>query len=76
MLARVLVYTQAGTTDYPPATARLPSAAEGIDSHSAADAQQLLGLVYANGVAVPQGDEQAATGVKRGSAPTRAGYAE
>ena len=43
MLARVLVNTQAGKTDYPQAIALLQSATEDIDSDSAVDAQQLLG---------------------------------
>ena len=76
MLARVLVNTQAGKTDYPQAIALLQSATEDIDSDSAVDAQQLLGLIYANGVEVPQDDVQAGSGFKRSSALSRTGYAE
>lgn len=76
MLARVLVNTQAGKTDYPQAIALLQSATEDIDSDSAVDAQQLLGLIYANGVEVPQDDVQAAAWFKRSSALSRTGYAE
>ncbi len=76
MLARVLVNTQAGKTDYPQAIALLQSATEDIDSDSAVDAQQLLGLIYANGVEVPQDDVQAASWFKRSSALSRTGYAE
>ncbi len=68
MLARVLVNTQAGKTDYPQAIKLLQTATEDIDSDSAVDAQQLLGLIYANGVEVPQDDVQAAAWFKRSSA--------
>ena len=76
MLARVLVNTQAGKTDYPQAIKLLQTATEDIDSDSAVDAQQLLGLIYANGVEVPQDDVQAAAWFKRSSALSRTGYAE
>jgi TPR repeat protein len=56
MLARVLVNTQAGKTDYPQAIKLLQTATEDIDSDSAVDAQLLLGLIYANGVEVAQDD--------------------
>jgi TPR repeat protein len=52
MLARVLVNTQAGKTDYPQAIKLLQTATEDIDNDSAVDAQMLLGLIYANGVEV------------------------
>ena len=76
MLARVLVNTQAGKTDYPQAIALLQSATEDIDSDSAVDAQQLLGLIYANGVEVAQDDVRAASWFKRSSTLSRTGYAE
>ena len=76
MLARVLVNTQAGKTDYPQAIKLLQTSTEDIDSDSAVDAQQLLGLIYANGVEVPQDDVQAAAWFKRSSALSRTGYAE
>jgi TPR repeat protein len=76
MLARVLVNTQAGKTDYPQAIALLQSATEDIDSDSAVDAQQLLGLTLCHGVEVPQDDVQAASWFKRSSALSRTGYAE
>ena len=76
MLARILVNTEAGKTDYPQAITLLQSATEDIDSDSAVDAQQLLGLIYANGVEVPQDDVQAAAWFKRSSALSRTGYAE
>lgn len=68
MLARILVNTQAGKTDYPQAIRLLHTATEDIDSDSAVDAQLLLGLIYANGVEVAQDDVQAASWFKRSSA--------
>lgn len=76
MLARILVNTEAGKTDYPQAIKLLQTATEDIDNDSAVDAQQLLGLIYANGVEVPQDDVQAAAWFKRSSALSRTGYAE
>lgn len=76
MLARLLVNTQAGSTDYPQAIRLLQTATEDIDSDSAVDAQLLLGLIYANGVEVAQDDVQAASWFKRSSALSRTGYAE
>ncbi|MDH1128399.1 tetratricopeptide repeat protein [Enterobacter sp. GD03975] len=76
MLARILVNTQAGKTDYPQAIKLLQSATEDIDSDAAVDAQLLLGLIYANGVDVPQDDAQAASWFKRSSSLSRTGYAE
>lgn len=76
MLARVLVNTQAGKTDYPQAIKLLQTAAEDIDNDSAVDAQLLLGLIYANGVEAPQDDAQAAAWFKRSSSLSRTGYAE
>ncbi|ENF7817219.1 sel1 repeat family protein [Enterobacter soli] len=76
MLARVLVNTQAGKTDYPQAIKLLQTATEDIDSDSAVDAQLLLGLIYANGVEVAQDDAKAASWFKRSSSLSRTGYAE
>ncbi|WP_297122513.1 tetratricopeptide repeat protein [uncultured Enterobacter sp.] len=76
MLARVLVNTQAGNTDYPKAIALLQTATEDLDSDSAVDAQSLLGLIYANGVGVAQDDAKAAAWFKRSSSLSRTGYAE
>lgn len=76
MLARILVNTQAGKTDYPQAIKLLQTATEDIDNDSAVDAQMLLGLIYANGVEVPQDDVQAASWFKRSSSLSRTGYAE
>ncbi|KZR34801.1 tetratricopeptide repeat protein [Enterobacter genomosp. S] len=76
MLARILVNTQAGKTDYPQAIKLLQSATEDIDSDAAVDAQLLLGLIYANGIDVPQDDAQAASWFKRSSSLSRTGYAE
>ena len=76
MLARIMVNTQAGKTDYPQAIKLLQTAAEDIDNDSAVDAQLLLGLIYANGVEVPQDDVQAASWFKRSSSLSRTGYAE
>lgn len=76
MLARIMVNTQAGKIDYPQAIKLLQTAAEDIDNDSAVDAQLLLGLIYANGVEVPQDDVQAASWFKRSSSLSRTGYAE
>ena len=76
MLARIMVNTQAGKTDYPQAIKLLQTATEDIDNDSAVDAQLLLGLIYANGVEVPQDDVQAASWFKRSSSLSRTGYAE
>ncbi|MCU6189436.1 sel1 repeat family protein [Enterobacter bugandensis] len=76
MLARIMVNTQAGKTDYPQAIKLLQTAAEDIDNDSAVDAQLLLGLIYANGVEVPQDDVQAASWFRRSSSLSRTGYAE
>lgn len=76
MLARIMVNTQAGKTDYPQAIKLLQTAAGDIDSDAAVDAQLLLGLIYANGVEVPQDDVQAASWFKRSSSLSRTGYAE
>ncbi|MEG1211947.1 MAG: tetratricopeptide repeat protein [Leclercia sp.] len=76
MLARLLVNTRAGTTDYPQALALLQKAAENSEDDSAVDAQLLLGLIYANGVEVAQDDAQAAVWFKRSSTLSRTGYAE
>ena len=76
MLARLLVNTQAGKTDYPQAIQLLQTATEDIDSDSAVDAQMLLGLIYANGVGIPADDEKATWYFKRSSAISRTGYSE
>ncbi|WP_343648691.1 tetratricopeptide repeat protein [Enterobacter sp.] len=76
MLARVLVNTQAGKTDYPQAIKLLQTATGDSDSDSAVDAQLLLGLIYANGIDVAQDDAQAAAWFKRSSSLSRTGYAE
>ncbi|MRS90355.1 tetratricopeptide repeat protein [Enterobacteriaceae bacterium RIT714] len=76
MLARLLVNTQAGKTDYPQAVKLLQTATSDIESDSAVDAQMLLGLIYANGVEIAQDDEQAERWLKRSSALSRTGYAE
>ena len=76
MLARLLVNTQAGTTDYPQAIKLLQTATDDIDNDSAVDAQMLLGLIYANGVEMAQNDAQAELWLKRSSALSRTGYAE
>ncbi|UJD93049.1 sel1 repeat family protein [Lelliottia amnigena] len=76
MLARLLVNTQAGTTDYPQAIKLLQTATDDIDNDSAVDAQMLLGLIYANGVEMAQDDAQAELWLKRSSALSRTGYAE
>jgi TPR repeat protein len=76
MLARLLVNTQAGKTDYPQAIKLLQTATDDIDNDSAVDAQMLLGLIYANGVSMAQDDAQAQMWFKRSSALSRTGYAE
>ncbi len=76
MLARVLVNTQAGKTDYPRAIKLLQTATGDLDNDSAVDAQMLLGLIYANGVEVAQDDVKAASWFKRSSSLSRTGYAE
>src|SRR5690606_28798155 len=76
MLARLLVNTQAGKTDYPQAIKLLQTATDDIDNDSAVDAQMLLGLIYANGVSMAQDDTQAQMCFKRSSALSRTGYAE
>ena len=58
-LARILVNTQAGHTDYPKAITLLQNASEDLENDSAVDAQMLLGLIYANGVGIPADDEKA-----------------
>ncbi|WP_317178684.1 tetratricopeptide repeat protein [Lelliottia amnigena] len=76
MLARLLVNTQAGPTDYPQAITLLQTATGDINNDSAVDAQMLLGLIYANGVEMAQDDAQAELWLKRSSALSRTGYAE
>jgi TPR repeat protein len=75
-LARIIVNTQAGKPDYPAAIKLLESASQDIESDSAVDAQMFLGLLYADGVGVPQDDEKATFWFKRSSALSRSGYAE
>ena len=76
MLARLLVNTLAGKTDYPRAIELLQNATGDSDNDSAVDAQMLLGLIYANGVEVVQDDAKAESWLKRSSAISRTGYAE
>jgi len=76
MLARILVNTQAGETDYPKAIELLQGVTGDIDNDSAVDAQMLLGLIYANGVEMAQDDAQAQSWFKRSSTLSRTGYAE
>jgi len=76
MLARLLVNTRAGQTDYPQALTLLHKAAANTEDDAAVDAQLLLGLIYANGVEVAQDDVQAAQWFKQSSALSRTGYAE
>lgn len=76
MLARLLVNTQAGKTDYPRAIELLQNATGDSDTDSAVDAQMLLGLIYANGVEVVQDDAKAESWLKRSSDISRTGYAE
>ncbi|EGT0668761.1 MULTISPECIES: Sel1 family TPR-like repeat protein YjcO [Citrobacter] len=75
-LARILVNTQAGRTDYPKAITLLQNASEDLENDSAVDAQMLLGLIYANGVGIPADDEKATWYFKRSSAISRTGYSE
>lgn len=75
-LARILVNTQAGHTDYPKAITLLQNASEDLENDSAVDAQMLLGLIYANGVGIPADDEKATWYFKRSSAISRTGYSE
>lgn len=76
MLARLLVNTRAGKTDYPQALSLLHKVAENTEDDAAVDAQLLLGLIYANGVEVTQDDVQAARWFKQSSTLSRTGYAE
>ncbi len=76
MLARLLVNTRAGQTDYPQALTLLHKAAANTEDDAAVDAQLLLGLIYANGVEVAQDDVQAAQWFKQSSALSRTGYAD
>lgn len=75
-LAHTLVNTQAGATDYPRAITLLQTAAADTENDSAVDAQLLLGLIYANGVEVPEDEAKATLWFKRSSALSRTGYAE
>ncbi|HFZ8994569.1 TPA: Sel1 family TPR-like repeat protein YjcO [Citrobacter freundii] len=75
-LARILVNTQAGKPDYSQAITLLQNASENLDSDVAADAQMLLGLIYANGVGVAADDNKAAWYFKRSSIISRTGYSE
>lgn len=76
MLARLLVNSDAGDTDYPQALSLLQKAAENDEDDAAVDARQLLGLIYANGGEVVQDDVAAADWFKRSSLLSRTGYAE
>lgn len=75
-LARLLVNTQAGTTDYPRAISLLERTAHNEESDSAVDAQMLLGLIYANESKTPEDDAKAAFYLKQSSVLSRTGYAE
>ena len=76
ILARILINSQAGQTDYPRAITLLQQASMNAESDFAVDAQMLLGLLYANGVGVKEDDEKATDYFKNSSAISRTGYAE
>ncbi|WP_199015737.1 tetratricopeptide repeat protein [Shimwellia pseudoproteus] len=76
VLARILVNTRAGKTDYPRAISLLEQAAKNDENDSAVDAQMLLGLIYANGIGVAEDDQQATQWFKHSSMLSRTGYAE
>lgn len=76
ILARILINSQAGQTDYPRAITLLQQASMNAESDFAVDAQMLLGLLYANGVGVKEDDEKATDYFKNSSALSRTGYAE
>lgn len=76
VLARILLNSQAGKTDYPRAITLLEQASKNAESDVAVDAQMLLGLIYADGVGVKEDDAKATTYFKNSSALSRTGYAE
>ncbi|WP_333501655.1 tetratricopeptide repeat protein [Kluyvera genomosp. 2] len=76
ILARILINSQAGKTDYPRAINLLQQASMNTENDFAVDAQMLLGLLYANGVGVKEDDEKATDYFKNSSALSRTGYAE
>lgn len=76
ILARILINSQAGQTDYPRAITLLQQTSMNAESDFAVDAQMLLGLLYANGVGVKEDDEKATDYFKNSSALSRTGYAE
>ena len=76
ILARILINSQAGQTDYPRAITLLQQASMNAESDFAVDAQMLLGLIYANGVGVKEDDEKATDYFKNSSALSRTGYSE
>ena len=76
ILARILINSQAGQTDYPRAITLLQQASMNAENDFAVDAQMLLGLIYANGVGVKEDDEKATDYFKNSSALSRTGYAE
>ena len=76
ILARVLINSQSGQTDYPRAVTLLEQASANVESDFAVDAQMLLGLIYANGTGVKEDDDKATDYFKNSSALSRTGYAE
>lgn len=76
ILARILINSQAGQTDYPRAITLLQQASMNAESDFAVDAQMLLGLIYANGVGVKEDDEKATDYFKNSSSLSRTGYSE
>ena len=76
ILARILINSQSGQTDYPRAITLLQQASTNAESDFAVDAQMLLGLIYANGTGVKEDDEKATDYFKNSSALSRTGYAE
>ena len=76
ILARILINSQAGQTDYPRAITLLQQVSMNAESDFAVDAQMLLGLIYANGVGVKEDDEKATDYFKNSSSLSRTGYSE
>lgn len=76
VLARLLVNSQAGSTDYPRAIRLLEQAAKNNENDSAVDAQMWLGIIYANGSGIAEDNDQATRWFKQSSMLSRTGYAE
>lgn len=76
ILARILINSLSGETDYPRAITLLQQASMNAESDFAVDAQMLMGLIYANGVGVKEDDEKATDAFKNSSTLSRTGYAE